>query len=260
MAANPENLKTPLLGRPISSNDQSKPVLLRVFVALALYLGVGTICFVLVRSQLEGKKTNDIVDALYFCVVTMSTVGYGDLVPATTLAKLLSCLFVFTGEAMVVLVLSNAVDNIVEKNENLVARVFHLRDKVTPAELLKEVKTNKTKYKFLMVLFFLVLLMSSGTLFLKFHEGMSTIDAFYCVCATITTLGYGDESFVTAKGRMFGVFWILSSTICLAQFFYCLTELYSERRQRYLLKRVLGRKLTFADIEAADLDNDNVVR
>lgn len=92
------------------------------------------------------------------------------------------------------------------------------------------------------------------------HEELSLIDALYCVCATITTLGYGDESFATARGRMFAVFWILSSTVCLAQFFFYLTELYTERRQRSLLKWVLNRKLTFADIEVADLDNDNVVR
>ncbi|KAK9715113.1 hypothetical protein RND81_06G144500 [Saponaria officinalis] len=242
---------------PYSSSD--KPVLLQVILVLAVYLGVGTICFVMVRGQLDGKKTSEIVDALYFCIVTMTTVGYGDLVPATTLAKLLSCLLVFTGMAIVGMFLSQAADYFVEKHEALLAKAMHLRDKATPAQILKEVETNKTKYKFIMALLLLILLITLGTLFLHLHENMELIDAFYCVCATITTLGYGDESFVTKGGRIFAVFWILSSTLCLAHFFFYLTQLYTEGRRSAVLKWVLDRKLTFADIEAADLDNDNVL-
>ncbi|KAL9237017.1 hypothetical protein vseg_011609 [Gypsophila vaccaria] len=244
---------------PYNNSIDSKPVFLRVFLVLALYLGVGTICFVLVRGQLDGRKTNEVVDALYFCIVTMTTVGYGDLVPATTLAKLLSCLFVFSGMAIVGMILSQAADYFVEKHEALLAKALHLRDKASSSEILKEVETNKTKYKFLMALLLLILLITVGTLFLTLHQQMMLIDAFYCVCATITTLGYGDESFVTKGGRIFAVFWILSSTLCLAQFFFYLTQLYTEGRRRDVLKWVLERKLTFDDIEAADLDNDNVL-
>ncbi|XP_074271951.1 two-pore potassium channel 1-like isoform X2 [Silene latifolia] len=242
------------------SSYNNKPAFLHVFLVLSLYLGVGTICFVLVRAQLDGKKTTDVVDALYFCIVTMTTVGYGDLVPATTLAKLLSCFFVFTGMAIVGMILSQAADYFVEKHEALMAKALLLRHKATPAQILKEVETNKTKYKLLMALLFLILLITFGTFFLTLHEHMRLIDAFYCVCATITTLGYGDASFVTRGGRIFAVFWILSSTLCLAQFFFYLTEFYTESRRRSILKRVLSRKLTLADIEAADLDNDHVVR
>lgn len=87
----------------------------KVFLVLAIYLGAGTLCFSLVMNQIEGKKTNGIVDAVYFSVVTMTTVGYGDLVPHTTLAKLLSCVYVFAGMALGGIILSKAADYIVEK-------------------------------------------------------------------------------------------------------------------------------------------------
>ncbi|XP_021719828.1 two-pore potassium channel 1-like [Chenopodium quinoa] len=247
---------------PPSCSPNEKPVLLHVFLALALYLSAGTICFVLVRGQLDGKKTNGVVDALYFCIVTMTTVGYGDLVPATTLAKLLASLFVFSGVAVVGMILSRAAEYIVEKNEALVVKAFHLQEEAVPsAEILEmvPVETNRTRYKFVMASILLLSLMTAGTLFLTLHEEMDLIDAFYCVCATVTTLGYGDESFASAKSRLFAVFWILCSTMCLAQFFFYLTELYTERRQKTFLDWVLSRKLTLADIEEADLDNDNVV-
>ncbi|KAJ8754832.1 hypothetical protein K2173_015344 [Erythroxylum novogranatense] len=35
------------------------------------------------------------------------------------------------------------------------------------------------------------------------------MDSFYCVFSTITTLGYGDQSFSTTAGPSFAIFWIL---------------------------------------------------
>ncbi|KAL5071872.1 hypothetical protein RYX36_022759 [Vicia faba] len=113
----------------------------------------------------------------------MTTVGYGDLVPNSTIAKLLACLYVFT----------------------------------------------------------------------------DFVDAFYCVCSTVTTLGYRDNSFSTPIGRTFAVFWILSSTICLAQCFAYLADFDTEDRQRSLAKMVLTRKFSHRDLEAVDLDGDKVV-
>ncbi|KAL2467076.1 Two-pore potassium channel 1 [Abeliophyllum distichum] len=231
----------------------------QILVLLGAYLGVGALCFFLVRHQMKGQKTNVILDAVYFCVVTMTTVGYGDLVPDSILSKLLACIFVFIGMALVGFLLSKAADYIVEKQEILLVKAIHMREKYSANDILKEVETNKVEYKVLTALVFLIILIVIGSLFLNRIEGLNLFDAFYCVCATITTLGYGDKSFSTFAGRIFASFWILISTICLAQFFYCLAEFYTERRRRSLVKWVLTRKLTISDLEAADLDNDEVV-
>ncbi|PQP96264.1 two-pore potassium channel 1 isoform X2 [Prunus yedoensis var. nudiflora] len=231
----------------------------QVILMLVAYIGGGTFCFFLMRHQIRGKKTNAILDSMYLCVVTMSTVGYGDLVPNSMLAKLVACFYVFTGMALVGLILGKAADYIVEKQEILLVRAIHFRDKIGPPELLKEVETEKVKFKCVTVGILLLLLVIVGTVFLCLVENLEVMDAFYCVCSTITTLGYGDESFSTGGGRIFAVFWILSSTICLAQFFLYLAELYTERRQRSLVKWVLTRRLTLSDLEDADLDHDKVV-
>lgn len=231
----------------------------QVFMWLGAYLGGGTICFFLIRHQIKGQKTNGILDSIYFCVVTMTTVGYGDLVPNSMLAKLLATIYVFTGMVLVGLILSQAADYIVEKQEILLARTIYMRKK-GPTEILKEVETHKVKYKFIMAGILLFVLIIVGTVFLFVVEEFNFMDAFYCVCSTITTLGYGDESFSTKRGRIFAIFWILSSTICLAQFFLYLAELYTERRQSSFVKWVLKRNLTPLDLEAADLDHDKAVR
>ncbi|KAK9268767.1 hypothetical protein L1049_000529 [Liquidambar formosana] len=166
------------------------PSFRQVAVFLAVYLGLGTICFYLVRHQIMGKKTNGVVDAVYFCIVTMTTVGYGDLVPNSVTTKLLACSFVFTGMALVVLILSKAADYLVEKQEIFLVKALHMHQKVGPTEILKDIETNKVRYKCVMVMIFLLVLVVVGTIFLTLVEGLDLVDAFYCVCSTITTLGY----------------------------------------------------------------------
>lgn len=232
----------------------------QVVLMLISYIGGGTFCFFLIRNQIKGEKTNPILDSMYFCVVTMSTVGYGDLVPNSVMAKLLACVFVFTGMALVGLILGKAADYIVEKQEVLLVRAIHFHEKVGPAELIKEVELDKVKFKCITAGILLVVLFVIGTVFLCVVEELEVLDAIYCVCSTITTLGYGDKSFSTAAGRSFAVFWIITSTMCLGQFYLYLAELYTERRQRSLVRWVLTRRLTPSDLEEADLDHDKVVR
>ena len=49
---------------------------------------------VLVYHWLEGWS---FLDALYFCVVSLATVGYGDLTPTTPLAKLFTIIYLING-------------------------------------------------------------------------------------------------------------------------------------------------------------------
>lgn len=247
------------LPRPQSIFDKFHPSFRKVAIFLAVYLGVGTVCFYIVGNQINGKKTNGVLDAVYFCIVTMTTVGYGDLVPNSTPTKLLACAFVFTGMALVGLILSKAADCLVDKQETLLVKALHIREKVNQTEIQKEIETNKVRYKCFLVFSFLLVLIVVGTIFLTTVEKLDLVDAFYCVCSTITTLGYGDKSFSTKIGRVFAIFWIFMSTICLAQFFFYVAELNAESRQKALADWVLNRKISNLDLEAADLDDDGVV-
>jgi hypothetical protein len=49
---------------------------------------------VLVYHWLEGWSY---LDALYFCVVSLATVGYGDLTPTTPLARLFTIIYLING-------------------------------------------------------------------------------------------------------------------------------------------------------------------
>ncbi|XP_023902236.2 two-pore potassium channel 1-like [Quercus suber] len=247
---------------PSSTSDfwESHHTLMLVAIVFVIYLVLGTVCFYLLEPQMMGHKTNGLVDALYFCIVTMATVGYGDIVPNTVLSKIFVCFFAFTGMALVVLGLSKAADSFVKKQEDMLVNAFHTDQNARTADTNKYEKHYKrVKCKCLLVFIFILMLMIAGTTVLATVEKLDLIDAFYCVCVTITTLGYGDKSFKTKGGRIFAVFWILASTISLAQFLTYITELFAQKAQSELVKRVLSRKLTHVDLEEADLDKNKSV-
>lgn len=245
--------------RPESIFETLHPSIRKVGIFLGVYLGVGTLCFYLVRNDIKGTKTNPIIDAVYFCVVTMTTVGYGDLVPSTSLVKILACIFVFSGMAIGGLILSKAADYLVEKQEMLLVNALNRRQNLGLCKSINKIESNRVRYKCFLAIGFLSLLMVLGTIFLLQIEGMGVIDAIYCVCSTITTLGYGDRSFSTEAGRIFAIFWILISTIILGLCLLYIAEVFTENRQKTLVNWVLTRKTTNIDLEAADIDDDGVV-
>ncbi|CAO2148826.1 unnamed protein product [Urochloa humidicola] len=230
----------------------ARPSFRLVGVLLLAYLLAGTAAFYLAMDYMSGARAGSrVLDALYFCVVTMTTVGYGDLVPSSDAAKLLACAFAFAGAALVGASLSKAADYLVEKQEALLFRALHLRD--------RDMEANRVRYKLYTAAALLSASLASGTAFLVWVEGMRPVDALYCACATVTTLGYGDRSFATPAGRAFAAAWITVSTLVVALFFLYAAELGAERRQRALARWVLTRRTTSKDLEAADMDGDRRV-
>lgn len=68
----------------------ARPEFRPIFGSVLVVLAVGTMVF----RWLEGWS---VVDSLYFCVVTLSTIGYGDLTPSNDVAKLFSVLYIIVG-------------------------------------------------------------------------------------------------------------------------------------------------------------------
>jgi voltage-gated potassium channel len=87
----------PLLGgfRRAFRAGLSDPAFRALLAILVSLLVAGTIAFHVV----EGWGW---LDSLYFSVVTMATVGYGDLHPVTALGKILTMLFIVLGLGVLV--------------------------------------------------------------------------------------------------------------------------------------------------------------
>jgi hypothetical protein len=72
-----------------------KTLLFRIFIVLALIFLVMGILW-LDRDGLKDQKDNHISfpDVIYFAMVTITTVGYGDIVPVTERARLIDALLI----------------------------------------------------------------------------------------------------------------------------------------------------------------------
>ena len=75
-----------LLLLDVIRDKESRPV---------FYWAVGMlVAGVIIYHRLEGWSY---LDALYFCVVSLATVGYGDLTPTTPLARLFTIIYLING-------------------------------------------------------------------------------------------------------------------------------------------------------------------
>lgn len=69
-------------------------------------LVVGTLFY----RNVEGWRW---LDSIYFCVVTLATVGYGDLSPQTDAGKIFTMLYIVLGVGLVVAVVTKLAQSIV---------------------------------------------------------------------------------------------------------------------------------------------------
>jgi hypothetical protein len=84
---------------------------LRIYLAiLALVLVIGVIGFMI----LEGLTP---LDSVYYVVVTVATVGYGDITPKTAAGKILGIVIIVAGFGSFVAVFANIVENLVGRSE-----------------------------------------------------------------------------------------------------------------------------------------------
>ena len=81
--------------------DASTSLSRAAFVIVLSFLLVGTIAF----SLAEGLP---LADALYLCVATLSTVGYGDVVPKTAAGRLFCCAYILLGVSLIAAALGAA--------------------------------------------------------------------------------------------------------------------------------------------------------
>ena len=65
-----------------------------LLVSASLILVIGVLFYTRVENW-------SVLDALYFCVVTLGTVGYGDITPTTDLGKIFTIFYIIFGLAVI---------------------------------------------------------------------------------------------------------------------------------------------------------------
>lgn len=215
------------------------------------------------KDDFSADETHPVVDALYFCIVTMCTIGYGDITPASTATKLFSITFVLVGFGFIDILLTGMVSYVLDLQENYLLRTVKSRgEKDTPRSYIVDVKKGRMRIrmKVALALGVVVICIGIGVCVMHFVERLGWLDSFYLSVMSVTTVGYGDRAFSSLQGRIFASIWLLVSTLAVARAFLYLAEARVDKRHRRMAKWILGQDMTVSEFLAADIDNNGFVR
>lgn len=241
--------------------------ILQAALLLVLYLTMGVVVYWLNRDNFSGLETHPVVDALYFCIVTMCTIGYGDITPLTPFTKIFACFFVLVGFGFIDILLSAVVNHVLDLQErNILAGIpayryrYQSHSNTTTSFFIDVAKGRmRIRLKVALAMAAVVVCIGLGTLVLYLVEGLSWVDSLYLSALSVTTVGYGDRAFSTFPGRLFAAVWLLFSTLAVARAFLYLVEARIDKRHRTFAKWVLQRDITPQDLLAANINNNNFI-
>ncbi|CAL9167867.1 unnamed protein product [Musa hybrid cultivar] len=241
-------------------------IIAQAFLLLVVYLAFGVAVYTFNRHHFTAAETHPVVDALYFCIVTMCTIGYGDITPTTASAKIFSITFVIIGFGFVDILLSGMVSYVLDLQESLLLSAqdhhhhHHHRHEIARNYIIDVKKGRmRIRMKVALALGVVLLCIGLGTGVLRFVERLGWLDSFYLSVMSVTTVGYGDRAFKTMPGRLFASLWLLVSTLAVARAFLYLAEARIDKRHRKIAKWVLSRDMTVSEFLAADIDNNGFV-
>ena len=237
----------------------------------------------------------DSLTCIYFQVVTMTTVGYGDFSPTTTGSRIFTILYIFTGIAIVGRIVNDFAEYVVEYAEKKAEAREKKRKRVedavkkgasnspggagadaasgtpfgegtntsTPLPTKKKAHATTLQHYSSKIIFslgsiFLCLFM--GAAFYTTNEEWDFTMAFYFCVVTMCTVGYGDTALTKDSSRAFTIFYIMSSCVLVTLAIGNLAGINIQMRSEKKKLRMLNRKLDFNFIRELDTGENGMDR
>jgi len=94
------------------------------FRALLCVVGVLILSGALFYTRVEGWS---FLDSVYFCVTTLTTVGYGDLSPTTPASKIFTIIYIVFGIGILLGFLAKVATNVLEGRRELAGKLLQRR-------------------------------------------------------------------------------------------------------------------------------------
>ncbi|KAI0560475.1 hypothetical protein FGB62_112g112 [Gracilaria domingensis] len=224
------------------------------FLAILGHVAIGTI----VMCLLEGWS---LYDAVYFCVVTTTTVGYGDVTPSRGISKLFVIYYVIASIAIISTMLTFVVGALVNRQEEFLLRAI-VGDEDSDEEE-QQLGTrgysavDKSDIQELLVsLFWLGVILSLGVLLFIRIEKFSLLDAMYVTVISTSTVGFGDLLPKHNSSKVILTVWLCFSTIYAAKVVSEVAGVVAQLNQHSAMKRLLSASMDMRTFMRMDRDND----
>jgi len=196
-------------------------------------------------------------EALYFCVISLATVGYGDVTPATNFEKIVTVVYLYIGIAFVAGIVGGLVGlmlgGMLEEERNQGA------NDTTPGGKSAWYQLDQDKSEILRACLLIAVLTVIGSLVYMLNEGMSTVNAVYFCMITLATVGYGDIDQRKESTKIFDIVFILIGVPLMGLAVSKFAKVSRRRHQQRWVKQFEEQGVTMDMIRTIDRDNSGTI-
>jgi potassium channel subfamily K len=198
------------------------------------------------------KENMGLRESIYFLTVTLTTIGYGDVVPESDGAKIFMMFWIVVGLAAVFPVIIKAADHVVRRMERI---AMHLVDNDPDDDY------DPLWVKGVIAVVMIVIPLAVGNIYFFTREnkcGWSELDALWMTFVTMTTVGYGDLALCDKEqDQLFVTVFAILSVVLVAGAIGTLGNLYAENDRQNREAKMLA-SFDMDMIKALDQDGDGV--
>eukprot|EP00808_Paulinella_micropora_P014924 g56778.t1 len=248
--------------------EKDSTLMFRIVLAVIVFIAIGVIFYTLV----EGWT---VLNSIYFILVTMLSVGYGDFTPNTQGSKVFTTIYAFVSFILMVTAITVIGNWLLDAQEDVVIQGYRrlknnyrirrakIKDSTTAEErmngisqpLLSHARPEPLPFPWPSFVFPFTLY-CIGALVFAFLEKWNFVDAIYFSMITLCTIGYGDITAKTVGGRIFCIFYLLFGCISLGKLAKDLLEWHRSTQQSKLLDFIVNSYKGEDELTGMDLDGD----
>ncbi len=247
-------------------------VFFKTFI-VQLYVFLGVLFYMLVEEW-------DVVEAYYFSMVTISTVGYGDYSPSPGLSRCFTAVYALVGISITLGLLGSVVDELMLGLQHFAiacfSRAMQEARRVTRAGKGSQAAAGETAHSspvlkvesawhfymrgvaFYTAFGLVVSLFISAVILTNIEPELGYGDALWHCYITVVTVGYGDIGLTTNEARLFAALHITFSVSWLSGLLGVVSRLKEERETDLKFLQLTSMQLSPKLIDCLDPTGDGV--